>query len=646
MSRLRKAIRKPIVMALFCGVLVFLLIMLLRAGGHIEFLELTAYDWFIRLTPKLSDGDPKVTLIKISENDISALGRWPVTDETLANAMEILLKANPRAIGLDIYRDILVPPGSEKLNRIVAENPLIVGVMKFGVNGVLPQAIIRNTEQVGFNDILVDRGGIVRRALLFLDDGENVYNSFPLRLASLYLQAERISPQADPADPRYIRLGNTTIKPFEANDGGYIGADSRGYQFLLDFKNTDTSFRSFSFSDLLSGKIPAYAVSNKIIIIGVDAQSVKDFFYTPLSRGFEAEQQVIGAVLHGHIVSQLLRFALDGTRPISAPSEEKKAFWILLWSLIGCVIGLRTHSALRFSVLSGGGLAVLLLIAYIAFLDREWIPVVPPAMSFFISFVVVMAYVSNHEKKERALLMRLFSQHVSKEIAEMIWQQRDQVLNNGRPRSQKMTDTVFFSDLRGFTTLSEKMDPKDLLDWLNSYMESMAQLIMEHGGVVDNYVGDSIKADFGIPLPRSNQDEVRTDAINAVTCALAMEKEINRLNTIWGEKGLPAMGMRVGIFTGPVVAGLLGSSRRLKYTTIGDTVNIASRLESYDKEIGKDTLCRILIGDTTLGYLDSRFITERIGAVSLKGKEESVVIYRVLGETTLGCHETSQEVIK
>ena len=633
-------------MALFSSVLIFLLITVLRAGGHIEFLELTAYDWFIRLTPKLSDGDPKITLIKISESDISALGRWPVTDEILARAMEILLKSNPRTIGLDMYRDILVPPGSEELNRIVTENPQIVGVMKFGVNGVLPQAIIRNTEQVGFNDVLVDRGGSVRRALLFLDDGENVYNSFALRLAALYLQAEGISPQADPVNPKYIRLGDTTIKPFETNDGGYIHADARGYQFLLDFKNTDSSFRSFSFSDLLSGNVPRDSVRNKVIIIGVDAQSVKDFFYTPLSRGFEEDQQIIGVVLHGHIVNQLLRFALDGTRPISSPSEGKKVFWILLWSLIGSVIGLRTRSALRFSMWSGGGLAILFLTAYFAFLAREWIPLVPPALSFFISFVVVMAYMSNHEKKKRALLMQLFSQHVSKEIAEMIWQQRDQLLNDGRLSSQKMMDTVFFLDLKGFTAMSEKMDPKDLLDWLNSYMESMARLIMDRGGVVDNYVGDGIKADFGIPLPRSNEDEVRSDAINAVTCALSMEKEINRLNTLWGENGLPAVGMRVGIFTGPVVAGLLGSSQRLKYTTIGDTVNIASRLESYDKEIGKDTLCRILIGDTTLGYLDSRFITERIGEVSLKGKEESIVIYQVLGETTPGCHETSQEVIK
>jgi len=256
-----------------------------------------------------------------------------------------------------------------------------------------------------------------------------------------------------------------------------------------------------------------------------------------------------------------------------------------------------------------------------------------------------LAGLSKNQKRILGML-EIKPDMTTKEIAEMIWQQKDQLLIDGRLSSQKMMDTVFFLDLKGFTAMSEKMDPENLLDWLNSYMESMAGLIMEHGGVVDNYVGDSIKADFGIPLPRRSEKEVRSDAINAVTCALSMEKEIKRLNIIWGEKGLPAMGMRVGIFTGLVVAGLLGSSRRLKYTTIGDTVNIASRLESYGKEIGKDTLCRIFIGETTLGYLDSRFITERIGEVSLKGKEESIVIYQVLGERTPGCHKTSQEVIK
>jgi adenylate cyclase len=645
MAQFLKFIQKPIIVKLMGGLLVFLLIVGLRNSGHLEFLELAAYDWFMRMEPKLSSGDPRITLIEISEKDIHAHGRWPLTDEALAKAMNILVKDNPRAIGLDIYRDILVPPGSEELNAIFVENPQIIGVMTFGEKGVRPPAIISNTEQVGFNDILVDPGGIVRRALIFLDDGENVYNSFALRLASLYLHAEGIALQADPENPQYIRLKDTTIKPFDANDGGYIKADARGYQFLLDFENAGLPFRSYSFSKLLSGEVPAEAIADKIILIGVSAQSVKDFFYTPLSKGFEEVQQVPGVVLHGHIISQLLRFALDGTSQLKTLPETQKLIWILLWSLTGGLIGLRIRSVWRFSILILGGLVLLCLASYFAFLARWWIPLVPPALSFFISAVVVTAYMSSHEKKERALLMQLFSRHVSKEIAEIIWQQKDQFLNDGRPRSQKMTATVFFSDLKGFTTMSEKMDPQELIDWLNAYMEPMTRLIMEHGGVIDDYAGDGIKANFGVPLPRKNEDEVRSDAMNAINCALAMEKEMCRLNAFWSHKGLPAMGTRVGIFTGTVVAGLLGSSKRLKYTTVGDTVNIAARLESYDKEVGKDALCRILIGEPTLRHVNGQFKTERIGEVSLKGKDERIIVHRVLGDESPGSQAISKEGI-
>jgi adenylate cyclase len=179
------------------------------------------------------------------------------------------------------------------------------------------------------------------------------------------------------------------------------------------------------------------------------------------------------------------------------------------------------------------------------------------------------------------------------------------------------------------------MEPAELIDWLNTYMESMATLIMTHGGVVDDYAGDGIKADFGVPVPRNSDEEIGKDAENAVNCAIAMEKEMFRLNAEWKEKGHPEVGIRIGIFTGPVVGGLLGSSQRLKYTTIGDTVNIASRLESYDKEVGRDSLCRILIGESTLQCLGSRYRTEEIGAVSLKGKNERIIVHRVLEEETV-----------
>ena len=181
----------------------------------------------------------------------------------------------------------------------------------------------------------------------------------------------------------------------------------------------------------------------------------------------------------------------------------------------------------------------------------------------------------------------------------------------------------------------ERMDLQALLDWLNVYMEAMAQLVMSYGGVVDDFIGDSIKADFGVPLPRTTEAAISRDAVAAVDCALAMERELKHLNTVWQQQNLPTVEMRIGIFTGPVVAGSLGSAQRLKYTTVGDTVNIASPLESFDKELVNpelaDSPCRILIGETTQRYIGHQFQTKIVGEANLKGKDERVTIYRVIG---------------
>jgi adenylate cyclase len=194
---------------------------------------------------------------------------------------------------------------------------------------------------------------------------------------------------------------------------------------------------------------------------------------------------------------------------------------------------------------------------------------------------------------------------------------------------------VLFIDLAGFTTVSEMMEPQQLIDWLNIYMDAMAQAVMDHGGVVDEFLGDGLKADFGVPLPRTSEEEVARDARAAVNCALKMRNELERLNRPRKDQNLPTVNMRIGVYTGPVVAGSVGSAQRLQYTTIGDTVNIASRLEHValdGKRPGADEPCRILVGETTWGYLGDEFVTERIGEVELKGKRKKINVFRILAK--------------
>ncbi len=630
-------LKPPFSVSLTTSALVFLIIIGIRSAGYLESLELSVYDWYIRLRPQVSARESRITLITITEQDIHKQGRWPLSDKTIAEVLENLAEFSPRAIGLDIYRDIPVPPGHRALEEILTKNNHIITIMKFGKDintGIGPPPILKDTDQVGFSDIIVDPGGIVRRGILFMDDGETTYYSFALRLALLYLQAEGIRPQPDKFNPQYIRLGQTTIRPFESNDGGYIGADASGYQFLLDFKDSDDSFRSVSLANILSDKTDPKLIKDKIVIIGVDNVGVKDFFYTPYSRELKTKQHISGIALNAHIVSQLLRFGLEGDSCVTTSNKWVEWLWILAWGVMGGIAGLMIRSHWRFSFFVAGIMLFHFFIVYLAFLGGWWIPLVPSALSWFLSAVVVTAYISKQEKEQRTLLMEIFSKHVSKEIADTLWQKRDQFLDGKRPRSQKMIATVLFTDLKGFTSVSEKMEPQQLMDWLNTYMEPMAELVVKYDGVVDDYAGDGLKANFGVPFARKTEKEISRDAVNAVDCALEMQAKINELNTHWHGKNLPTVGMRIGIFTGLIVAGSLGSAQRLKYTTIGDTINVASRLESLDNDIinksATDSSCRILAGEATIKYLNQQFNTEKIGKMPLKGKNERIIVYRII----------------
>jgi adenylate cyclase len=639
MSVVHRLLRSPLVASLLASALLFLGIMGLRRAGCLESLELAAYDWYIRLRPGAAVSDSRIVLVAITERDIRNQGSWPLPDATLAQVLERLTRYRPRAIGLDVYRDIEVPPGRDQLDEILTRNPHIIAGMKLREGesgGIPPPPVLEHTDQVGFVDTLVDRGGIARRGLLFQHDGETALYSFALRLALLYLRAEGIRPQPDASNPEHIRLGRTTVRPLEMNDGGYIGVDADGYQFLLDFKGARGSFLAFSLTALLSGNIDPQAFKDKVVLIGITAESQKDFFYTPYSRGLHINQQMSGIELHAHIVSQLLRFALDGNSPMATVSDGHEAAWILLWSVLGGAVGIGVRSPWRFALSAVSGLLLLGLADYLAFATGWWIPLVPPAMAWLGSATIVTAYMSNQEKHQRALLMQLFSKYVpNKEVAEIIWQQRDQLLDGGRLRPQSLTATVLFTDLMGFTAVAEKRDPQGVMDWLNAFMEAMAQQVIEHGGVIDKYIGDSIMAIFGVPLPRTTEAEISRDALNAVNCALAMETTLIQLNDRWREQDLPTIGMRIGIFTGPLVAGSLGSIQRLEYTVVGDTVNTASRLEGFDKELfAPDYLgrpCRIIIGEATLCRLGDQFEAQKVGEASLKGKDQKITVYCVSG---------------
>jgi adenylate cyclase len=481
--------------------------------------------------------------------------------------------------------------------------------------------------------VVVDPGGTVRRGLLVMDDGKEAFYSLPFRIALAYLHPLGIGLQGDPDEPKFMRIGRTTIEPFEPNDGGYVRADAGGYQILIDFRERPQAFPVLTLGAVLAGTFDHGALRDKLVLVGVTAESVKDSFYTPYSGLFGERQTMYGVELHGHIVAQLVRAGINGERPTRVFSDWSEAVWTLLWALAGGAVAFAVRSAFRFALVVAAGLVFIAVCAHAMFVQGWWIPIVPPALGWVGAAGLTEAYVSGREKRERAQLMGLFSSFMSAELAEFLWRERESFTSGGRPRPQRLRATIFFADVMNFTTVSEALDPQTLMDWFYEFMEAVTPLVSEHGGIILRFLGDSIMAAFGPPIPRKTDDEVRQDAVNAVRCALATQERVIALNRRHAERGWPLVSMRIGMLSGTVTGGSIGTAKRFEYNVHGDTVNSASRLESFDKEHFEPDYfsapCRILIGEPTRELIGAAFHSEFVGEFRLKGKTKTIRIYRV-----------------
>jgi adenylate cyclase len=645
LDRLRLLLRRlpPGSASFIIVLLVFFGALVVQRLGWLQFLEFHVYDAFLRRQVRAASSDP-IVLVEMRESDIqNPTLDYPLYDNKLAELLRILERGQPAAIGLDIWRDVPVPKSGVYLSEfedVLQKNTNIIAIFTLG--GIQlpiqpPRALKSSPDRLGFNDnfppdVDVDRTvPKVRRSELYRKvQGEVVY-ALPFQLALLYLDKKGIQTEPDPSDPHAIRLGKGVLRPLDPNDGPYVRADVGAFEILLDFKCPDR-FPRYSVTEALEGKIPDGALQDKIILIGMNTPSVADERVTPLRRDHR------GIEVQALTINQLLRCALRGDRTLRFWPNGLEDVWMLVWCIVGGAIGYFVRSPWRLAPLSACCLASIGGAAWVAFGLGWWIPAISPAVAYVPALALVTSYVSAQEKMQRGQLMQLFSKQVSPDIAQALWEQREDFLAGQRPRSQKLMATVLFTDLVGFSSTSEKLEPAVLMDWLNDYMDAMATIVMAHQGVVEKYIGDAIMAVFGVPLARTTEEEISQDASNAVRCALAMRAQMSELNKRWPERGWPLAGMRIGIHTGPLVAGTLGSSERQEYTVLGDSVNTASRLESFDKgwedPSGRSNSCRILISEGTALLLHDRFETCRVGTMLLKNKATAVTIYSVVGETS------------
>ncbi|HBB35482.1 MAG TPA: adenylate/guanylate cyclase domain-containing protein [Cyanobacteria bacterium UBA8803] len=614
------------------------LIIALRLTGTLQLLEWAALDQFFRFRP-LEPSDRRIVIVAINELDIRKAGQWPISDAVLAKLLLKIKQQQPRAIGLNLFRDLSVPPGHEALVDVFESTPNLIGSEKVVGNAygdsIAPPPALRKLNQVGAVNTVIDADGKVRRALLSvtLKNGETT-ESLATRLALIYLEAKGITlEEIDAANFKY-RLGKAVFTRMKPDDGGYIGLDTGGYQILLNFRNHSCRgklgkcfvYQTVSMTEVLEGRIPTDLMRDRIVLIGASAESLKDRVFTPYSNSpFTAPT---GVELNADLTSQILSAAIEGRPLIHVWSEPGEWLWIFLWSFVGATVGgrlLHIHSRMTGIVLVGSTLAIG---SFLAFLAGWWLPIVPVLLALGGSGVAITAYIAYTESEDRQAVMNLLGQHVSPKIAQAIWRDRNQLLKGGQLLGKNLTATVLFTDIKGFTTITEQTEPETLMIWLNEYMNVMAQSVLDHDGVVDKFIGDAVMAVFGIPIPSNKREEIAKDACAAVSCALDMGAKLKALNQQWQEKGLPTVAMRIGIATGLVVTGSVGSRERLNYTTIGDSVNIAARLESYDKSLDGG-ICRILIAEETHRHIQGKFPTQFIGTVQLKGRKQPVQIYLV-----------------
>lgn len=382
--------------------------------GWFLLLDWAVFDWFFRLRPP-EPPDDRIVVVTINESDIQRAGQWPLPDGVLAKLVENLKLQQPQIIGLGIYRDLPVPPGHDALNAIIKSTPNLIAVEKFGNNPIPAPPVLKDSDRVAFSDLLLDADGKIRRGLISIRQEETIKFSLGAAVALKYLENQGIMPEmVGPAAKGQLRFGKALFIPLSSQNPRYAGSNAGGYQILLNYRGTETSFHRISMTDVLENRIPEGLIHDRIVLIGITASSINDLFLTPYSNNTPGGPQPISSIfIHANLASQILSGVLDGRPFIYVWEPVWEWLWILLWSAIGAMLGRRllpSNNRLKNTLpavtvvifLIGGGFAGA---CYVAFLASWWVPLVPPLVGSTTCAMATLLYYSRkiHFEKEKTL---------------------------------------------------------------------------------------------------------------------------------------------------------------------------------------------------------------------------------------------------
>ena len=639
--------------------------------GFVQFIDAKLYDYRLRLTLP-EKGDDRIIIVDIDEKSLKEEGRWPWGRDKMATLMDkmfdhygiavvgfdVVFAEKDTSSGLKVLQDLGrnqfrdVSQFQSVLNQIkphleydnlfadkIKQRNVVLGYYfsnsergsDKSISGVLPPPVFpagtfkgrpiafmkwdsfganlpelqNNAASAGHFNPVVDFDGVVRRVPMIVEYDGAYYESLSLAVVRSVLGMPKLTPGfATGKDSNYGGLEWLELESAQGNLRIPVDAEVSA---LVAFRGQRGSFRYISAADVLHERIPPTELRNKIILVGTSAPGLMDMRSTPVGEVYP------GVEVHANMISGILNQNIKQNPPYVLGAN------VLILLVIGVTLALLLP---MLSAIYGTLLSVGLLLLDVIINGTLWqhgnlaLPLAGSLTMVLTLFALNMTYGYFVESRTKQKITGLFGQYVPSELVDEMSKNPEQVSMEGDSREM----TILFSDVRGFTTISEGMEPKELSLLMNEFLTPLSRVIYSHRGTIDKYMGDCIMAFWGAPLPDARH------AYQAVLSGLEMQRKLSELQPHFAERGWPPIHIGVGINTGRVSVGNMGSEVRVAYTVMGDAVNLASRLEGITKEYGAG----VLVGEKTREETPE-FVYRELDLVRVKGKDKPVAIFEPLG---------------
>jgi adenylate cyclase len=455
--------------------------------------------------------------------------------------------------------------------------------------------IAEAAEGAGYFNIFPDRDGTVRWIPLVIKYQDKHYCALSLAVLQKFLNNS----------PLVLRLAEFGVEEIRLGDL-FIPTNEEG-RMLINYRGPQKTFPHYSATDVIHGRVPVNAFRGKIVLVGATAMGIYDIRVTPFDHVFP------GLEVHANVIDTILKQQF-----LYRPN------WVTLFDLLAIIVlGLILGIILpKVKALWGALIGISLFFAFFLASNQLfqkqgiWVNQTYPLFNLVLTYLMITGYRYMTEERERKKVRGAFQYYLNASVVEQMLKDPEKLKLGG----EKKDLTVLFSDIRGFTSISEHMTPERLVKFLNEYLTKMTDIVFKYDGLLDKYMGDAIMAIWGAPLDQSDHP------LRACYTALEMVEELRLLQQKWATEGMPRMNIGIGINAGPMVVGNMGSERRFDYTVMGDSVNLGSRLEGLNKLYGTN----IIISEMTYERVREEILGRELDLVRVKGKDQPVKIYELL----------------